>query len=75
MGIRHIAAIISLISSIASAASETQYLTPPDTPVQEESLPIPDASDMVEILDFIPEIQVELRYATENNFTGKQIYD
>jgi D-alanyl-D-alanine dipeptidase len=75
MGIRHIAAIISLISSIASAASETQYLTPPDTPVQEESLPIPDASDMVEILDFIPDIQVELRYATENNFTGKQIYD
>ena len=26
-------------------------------------------------MDYIPDIKVELRYATENNFTGKQIYD
>ncbi len=75
MGLRCIAAISSLAALIVSAVPEVQNLTPPDKSFQEESLPTPEASDMVEILDYIPDIKVELRYATENNFTGKQIYD
>ena len=75
MGLRCIAAISSLAALIVSAVPEVQNLTPPDESFQEESLPTPEASAMVEILDYIPDIKVELRYATENNFTGKQIYD
>ena len=29
---------------------------------------------LVELKSYIPGLQVELRYATENNFTGKVIY-
>lgn len=32
-------------------------------------------TDLVKVADFIPDIKVELRYATKNNFTGKKIYD
>lgn len=33
------------------------------------------ADTMVKVLDYIPDVQVDLRYATKNNFTGKKIYD
>lgn len=32
-------------------------------------------TDLVKVADFIPDIKVELRYATKNNFAGKKIYD
>jgi len=35
----------------------------------------PQDSDFVRVRDYIPDIQEELFYATENNFTGKVIYD
>ena len=31
--------------------------------------------DLVKVKDFIPDIYVDLKYAGENNFTGKPIYD
>lgn len=35
----------------------------------------PDDTDMVRVKDYIPNIQVELKYATTDNFTGQVIYD
>ena len=32
-------------------------------------------NQMVELRSYIPGIAVELRYATQNNFTGRVIYD
>ncbi len=41
----------------------------------EVTLPEPNDSDIVLISDYIPEIRTDIRYATENNFTGKVIYE
>lgn len=43
-----------------------------DAPLQ--TLPEPEDSDLVRVVDHIPGIRQELAYATENNFTGQQIY-
>jgi D-alanyl-D-alanine dipeptidase len=40
-----------------------------------EPLPLPLDSDLVLISDYIPDIKTDIRYATENNFTGKVIYN
>lgn len=37
--------------------------------------PEPDDEDFVRVRDYIPDIVVDLRYASNNNFTGQQIYD
>lgn len=34
-----------------------------------------DKKEFVKVRDYIPDIEVELRYAGNNNFTGKIIYD
>lgn len=57
--------------------------TPPLTsPPATEPLPTvtepwiePSDQDFVRILDYIPDAVIDLRYATENNFTGQVIYD
>ncbi len=36
--------------------------------------PEPGDSDLVRVVDYIPDIAVDLRYATDGNFTGQQIY-
>lgn len=36
---------------------------------------IPEDDEYVNVKDYIPDIYIELRYATENNFTGNKIYD
>lgn len=40
-----------------------------------EQLPEPADTDFVKITDYIPDIVVELKYATADNFTGTVIYD
>lgn len=52
---------------------ETTTPTTPDiiiTPLEEI-----DDSTMVNILDYIPDAIVDLKYSTTDNFTGQQIYD
>lgn len=56
------------VPSIAAEASPT---IPAPTP--EPTEPSDDA--FVRVTDYIPDIAVELRYAAEDNFTGKVIYD
>ena len=37
--------------------------------------PEPADEDLVEVLDYIPTILAELKYATEDNFTGQVLYE
>ena len=53
----------------------TQPETLPPVTAPPETLPEPSDDTLVRVLDYIPTIQVELKYATEDNFTGKVIYD
>lgn len=48
---------------------------PADFP-EPEALPEPpaDPADFVRVKDYLPDIQVDLRYAGEDNFTGQAIY-
>ena len=45
----------------------------PYTPPEPE--PEPEMADLVVVTDFIPNLSVELKYATEDNFTHQVIYD
>jgi len=45
--------------------------TPPQTITQPE----PGDEDFVKVIRYIPDIIIDLRYSTENNFTSQQIYD
>lgn len=47
----------------------------PEPEVTPEPVPEPADEDLVEVLDYIPDLFVELKYATEDNFTGAVIYD
>ena len=47
---------------------------PTELPAPEPTEP-PAEEDLVRVRDFVPEIREELAYATEQNFTGQQIYD
>lgn len=63
------------------AAIETDGEVPPDPVPQEPETPVAPAeeapldTDFVRVRDYIPEIAVDLRYATAENFTGQVIYD
>lgn len=35
----------------------------------------PDTDTMVKVLDYISDVEIDLRYSTKNNFTGQKIYD
>lgn len=58
---------------VTEAAVETVSPTESTTPT--EPAPEPDAEDLVRILDYLPEAEIDLRYATTDNFTGQVIYD
>jgi len=57
--------------------SETEPAAPvTEVPAEPVIPPAPDRDeDFVRILDYIPSAVQDLRYATEHNFTGKQIYE
>lgn len=50
----------------------TQSETQPPQPIIQ---PEPGEGDFVKVQAYIPDVVVELRYATENNFTNQQIYE
>lgn len=47
--------------------------TVPEVPAQ--TLPEPEDAVFVAVSDYLPEILVDLKYATEDNFTGQVVYD
>jgi len=56
----------------ASAAAPT---TGESTPPQPITQPEPSDDDFVKVVRFIPDIIIDLRYSTANNFTSQQIYE
>lgn len=50
----------------------TQGETTPPQPIKQ---PEPGDDDFVKVVRYIPDIIIDLRYSTENNFTSQQIYD
>lgn len=54
----------------------TQTVPPTTEPVTPTTQPPePEDADLVRIRDYIPDIVVDLKYATEDNFTGQVIYE
>lgn len=41
----------------------------------EDVTPLPDDAELVDISDYVDGVAIDLRYATENNFTGQVIYE
>lgn len=76
-------------SSTVETSAPTEVSTiPPETesattaPTQNENIPpqvivqpVPNDEDFVKVKTYIPDIVVDLRYSTENNFTNQKIYD
>lgn len=46
----------------------------PDPVVDLDAMPQRKDDDFVKVTDYIPDLVVELRYASTNNFTGKRVY-
>lgn len=63
-----------ILSADTTSAPVTTTRPVPVTTPSPEPLPEPSDEDFVKILDYIPDAIIDLRYATENNFTGMQIY-
>ena len=61
---------IPVVEETLPAATAAETILPETIPAEPES----DAV-FVRVLDYIPTASQELRYATENNFTGQVIYD
>lgn len=61
------------VENTAAPAPEPEPTPAPEpTP---EPLPEPDPTDFVLVIDYLPDIQVDLKYAGSDNFTGQVIYD
>lgn len=58
-----------------TASEPTTEPLPLETTAPTETLPEPKDEDFVRIRDYIPDLVVDLKYATEDNFTGVVIYD
>lgn len=61
--------------TVDNAAPETDHIMEESTMPEPTQSQTPADSDFVRVTDYIPDIQVDLRYAAEDNFTGQVIYD
>lgn len=63
--------------TIPPASQESTTEQPENETILQETtaLPEPSDEDFVKIKDYIPDIVIDLRYSTDNNFTNQQIYD
>ncbi len=60
-----------------STASETTSEPPTEPTIPDNTAPeaTPEDADFVRVTDYIPTIEVDLKYATKDNFTDSVIYD
>ena len=63
------------VESYCTEPSGTASPEPTEEPAATTGMSEPDDDAFVRVLDWIPSIYVELRYATSDNFTGEVIYD
>ena len=47
----------------------------PETDPSPTPAPEPDDAELVRVKDYLPEVFVDLKYASDDNFTGRRIYD
>jgi D-alanyl-D-alanine dipeptidase len=65
----------------AEPAEKSDLIPTPDSEPAPDSVPVPEPlpepapEDLVLVTDYVPGIQVDLKYAGEDNFTGQVIYD
>lgn len=62
-----------IVTTAPTIPAQAEESTAPET-LSPELTPVPDFN-FVRVADYIPNISVELRYATADNFTGQTIYD
>ena len=62
-------------TAVPAETRSSETLAPETTIQPEETQPEPAPEDFVRVLDYIPGMYQELRYATADNFTGQVIYD
>lgn len=55
--------------------SELPTQVPVTAPTEPARRPEPEDGELVRVTDYLPSVREELAYASENNFTGQQIYD
>ena len=65
---------VELVEDVESVV-ESEPDTEETESLEEIILPEANDEDFVRVKVYIPDIFVELRYSTENNFTGQKIYD
>lgn len=66
----------SQMAEIVEDKITTEETEEDDTSESTETVVVPPADDeMVLILDYIPDMVIDLKYATTDNFTGQVIYD
>ncbi len=64
------------ITEAAWVETAVEVQTQPVSETLEPTLPPPvEKQEFVSVSDYIPEIRVKLKYASEDNFTGQTIYD
>lgn len=64
------------VPTIWETEPEASVVTAPvETQLQDTEPPEPAPEDFVLVTDYIPDLIVELKYASEDNFTGTVIYD
>ena len=66
---------VELIEENTETIIEIEPATEETESLEEIILPEANDEDFVRVKAYIPDIFVELRYSTENNFTGQKIYD
>lgn len=59
----------------AQTAVEQESLSLPEHVEETELVEEPDVNAYVRVRDYIPDIVIDLKYATDDNFTGQVIYD
>lgn len=65
------------VMETAAAVETAPTTTPPEPEIRSEApaQPEPEDGDFAAIAEYVPDILVELQYASPNNFTGQIIYD
>lgn len=62
---------------VSDSAVEPEPTVPEteEAPPEDSKKPVPEDDDIVSVVEYIPSLYYDLKYATTDNFTGKVIYD
>lgn len=72
------APITTEVTVTTEASLQPGLVAETTSPMETELLTMlirPDQADLVRVQDYIPDVLVELKYSSDDNFTGQRIYD